>query len=200
MAAALPAHAALKVLATTADWGALATELGGDRVDVYTATGALQDVHRVEAKPSLVARARTADLVVATGAELEVGWLPVLVQESGNRRIQPGSPGYFEAASQVTLLESRRSSTARWATSIRRAIRTCSSIRRTSRRLRKALTRAARCARSRRSARTTQQRGADFDKRWQEAIARWESGPRRSRACRSSSCIATRRISATGSA
>src|SRR6185369_5328086 len=103
--AALPAHAALKVLATTADWGALTRELGGERVDVYVATTALQDVHRVEAKPSLVARARTADLLVSTGAELEIGWLPVLIQESGNSRIQPGAPGYFEAASALRLLE-----------------------------------------------------------------------------------------------
>ena len=100
-----PAHAALKVLATTPDWGALTQEIGGDRVNVYVATTALQDVHRVEAKPSLVARARTADLVVATGAELEVGWLPVLIRESGNSRIQPGTPGYFEAASALELLE-----------------------------------------------------------------------------------------------
>ena len=105
LCAALPAHAAIKVLATTADWGALATELGGDKVNVYTATTALQDVHRVEAKPSLVARASTADLLIATGAELEVGWLPVLIAESGNARIQPGAPGHFEAARQVKLLE-----------------------------------------------------------------------------------------------
>jgi zinc/manganese transport system substrate-binding protein len=105
VAGALPAHAALKVLATTPDWGALTTELGGERVNVYVATTALQDVHRVEAKPSLVARARSADLVVATGAELEVGWLPVLIQESGNSRIQPGAAGYFEAASALKLLE-----------------------------------------------------------------------------------------------
>jgi len=105
LGASLPAHAALKVLATTPDWGALTTELGGERVNVYVATTALQDVHRVEAKPSLVARARTADLVVATGAELEIGWLPVLVQESGNSRIQPGGAGYFEAASALRLLE-----------------------------------------------------------------------------------------------
>jgi zinc/manganese transport system substrate-binding protein len=105
VAGVLPAHAALKVLATTPDWGALTTELGGERVNVYVATTALQDVHRVEAKPSLVARARTADLVVATGAELEVGWLPVLIRESGNSRIQPGSAGYFEAASALKLLE-----------------------------------------------------------------------------------------------
>ena len=102
---ALPAQAALKVLATTADWASLTRELGGDKVDVYRATSALQDVHSVEAKPSLVARARTADLLVANGAELEVGWLPVLLQESGNKRIQPGAPGFFEAASAVKLVD-----------------------------------------------------------------------------------------------
>lgn len=100
-----PAHAALRILATTADWGALATELGGDKVDVYTATSALQDVHQVDAKPSLVARARNSGLVVATGADLEAGWLPVLLQESGNSKVRPGAPGYFEAAAQVKLLE-----------------------------------------------------------------------------------------------
>ncbi len=103
--ASLPATAAIKVLATTPDWAALTTELGGDKVNVYTATNAFQDVHRVDAKPSLVARARTADLVVASGADLEIGWMPVLLQESGNTRIQPGSPGYFEAAPLVHLLE-----------------------------------------------------------------------------------------------
>lgn len=102
---ALPSQAAIRVLATTADWGALAAELGGDRVDVYTATTAMQDVHRVEARPSLVARARTADLLIANGADLEAGWLPLLLQESGNRRIQRGAPGYFEAASAVKLIE-----------------------------------------------------------------------------------------------
>ena len=81
LALAAPAHAAVRVLATTADWGTLTRELGGDAVDVYVATSALQDVHRVDAKPSLIARARNANLVVATGAELEVGWLPVLLQE-----------------------------------------------------------------------------------------------------------------------
>ena len=67
---ALPANAALKVLATTPDWASLVTELGGDKVNVYTATSAFQDVHRVDANPSLVARARSADLVIATGADL----------------------------------------------------------------------------------------------------------------------------------
>lgn len=102
---ALPAQAALRVLATTPDWAALVTELAGDKANVYTATSAFQDVHRVDAKPSLVARARTADLVVATGADLEIGWMPVLLQDSGNTKIQPGSPGYFEAAPLVHLLE-----------------------------------------------------------------------------------------------
>src|SRR5438105_13576014 len=102
-AGALPAQAALRVLATTPDWAALVTELGGDKVNVYTATSAFQDVHRVDAKPSLVARARTADLVVATGADLEIGWMPVLLQDSGHTKIQPGSPGYFEAAPLVPL-------------------------------------------------------------------------------------------------
>jgi zinc/manganese transport system substrate-binding protein len=105
LGATLPAGAAIKVLATTPEWGALTNELGGDRVNVYIATSPFQDVHRVDAKPSLVARARSADLVVAAGAELEIGWLPVLLQDSGNPRIQPGSPGYFEATSQLSLLE-----------------------------------------------------------------------------------------------
>lgn len=105
LALTIPAQAAVRILATTADWGALANELGGDRVDVYVATSALQDVHRVDAKPSLIARARTADLVVANGAELELGWLPILLQEAGNSRIQRGAPGYFEAAAYLQLLE-----------------------------------------------------------------------------------------------
>ena len=98
------AHAALNVFATLPEWGALVQQIGGDKVRVYTATNALQDPHHVEAKPSLIARARSADLVVATGAELEVGWLPLVLQQSGNSRVQPGTPGYFEAASAVPLL------------------------------------------------------------------------------------------------
>ncbi|MFC5303147.1 metal ABC transporter substrate-binding protein [Azospira restricta] len=101
----LPAQAALKVFATVPEWAALAQEIGGGRVTVYAATHGLQDPHRIEAKPSLIARARSAQLVVATGAELEVGWLPVVLRESGNRDIQPGRPGYFEAASAVRLLD-----------------------------------------------------------------------------------------------
>ena len=101
----LPAHAALNILATVPEWAALAKELGGSRVTVNSATTGLQDPHRIEAKPSLIAKARSANLVVATGAELEVGWLPVVLRESGNRTIQAGTPGYFEAATAVTMLD-----------------------------------------------------------------------------------------------
>src|SRR5215468_8653881 len=100
-----PASAALSVFATVPEWGALAKELGGDNVNVYTATNALQDPHHVEAKPSLIARARSADLVVATGAELEVGWLPLVLLQAGNPKVQAGKPGYFEATQYVTMLE-----------------------------------------------------------------------------------------------
>jgi zinc/manganese transport system substrate-binding protein len=98
------ARADVSVFATVPEWGALAQELGGDKVKVYTATTALQDPHRIEARPSLIARARTADLVVATGAELEVGWLPLVLQQAGNSRILPRTLGYFEAATFVPLL------------------------------------------------------------------------------------------------
>ena len=101
----VPAHAALTILATVPEWAALARELGGSRVTVNAATTGLQDPHRIEAKPSLIAKARSANLVVATGAELEVGWLPVVLRESGNRTIQAGTPGYFEAATAVTMLD-----------------------------------------------------------------------------------------------
>jgi zinc/manganese transport system substrate-binding protein len=99
------AHAALNVFACEPEWGALATELGGDAVKVYTATTAFQDPHHIEARPSLIAQMRRADLAVCTGAELEIGWLPVLLRQSGNAAIQPGQPGYFEAARQVAMLE-----------------------------------------------------------------------------------------------
>ena len=99
------AHGALNILACEPEWGALAKELGGDKVNVYTAITALQDPHRVEARPSLIARARNADLMVCTGAQLEIGWAPLLQTQSGNAKIQAGQPGYFEAASAVSLIE-----------------------------------------------------------------------------------------------
>ena len=102
---AFPAHAALRVFACEPEWGALAQEIGGNLVEVSVATSALQDPHQIQAKPSLIARARSADLVVCTGAELEIGWLPVLLQQSGNAKIQPGQPGNFAAADYVRKLD-----------------------------------------------------------------------------------------------
>jgi zinc/manganese transport system substrate-binding protein len=102
---ALPVQAALHVFACEPEWGALAQELGGNLVDVSVATNALQDPHQIQAKPSLIARARNADLVACTGAELEIGWLPVLLQQSGNAKIQPGQPGNFAAADYVKKLD-----------------------------------------------------------------------------------------------
>jgi zinc/manganese transport system substrate-binding protein len=104
-AASWPSLAALNIFACTPEWGSLAQEIGGDKASVYTATSALQDPHHVEARPSLIARARRADLVVCTGAELEIGWLPLVLTQSGNPKIQVGQRGYFEAASAARLIE-----------------------------------------------------------------------------------------------
>ena len=172
--ATLPAHAALRVLATTPEWGALTTELGGDKVNVYVATNAFQDPHRIDAKPSLVARARSADLVVATGAELEIGWLPVLLQESGNGKIQPGSPGYFEATSQLRLLEIP--------TSVDRSMGDIHPLGNPHAHLdphNVAMVATALTARLAQldgaNAAFYQSRGADFQAKWKDATARWEA-------------------------
>lgn len=96
---------AINVFACEPEWAALARELAGDKADIYSATTGTQDPHRVEARPSLIARARRADLSVCTGAELEVGWLPVILRESANPAIQSGQAGAFEAARYVHMLE-----------------------------------------------------------------------------------------------
>ena len=99
-----PALAQLNVFSCEPEWAALVTELAGDRVAVYSATTAQQDPHHIEARPSLIARARNADLLICSGADLEAGWLPLLLRQSGNKRIQPGQAGHFEAASFVERL------------------------------------------------------------------------------------------------
>ncbi len=104
-ALAAPAHAALRVFACEPEWAALAQELGGELVQATAATTALQDPHQIQAKPSLIARVRNADLLVCTGAELEVGWLPQLLQQAGNAKVQPGQPGNLVAADSVRKLE-----------------------------------------------------------------------------------------------
>lgn len=105
LSAAGLARAAIDAFACEPEWGALVTEIAGDKARVYTATTAFQDPHRVEARPSLLARARNAALLLCTGAELEVGWLPVLLRQAGNPNIQPGAPGHLLAADHVPLLD-----------------------------------------------------------------------------------------------
>lgn len=99
------ASANISVFACEPEWASLVTELGGDKVSIYTATTAAQDPHHIQARPSLIARARAADLVVCSGAELEVGWLPMVQRQAANNKIMPGAKGYFEAARHVRLLD-----------------------------------------------------------------------------------------------
>ncbi|NCF14456.1 MAG: zinc ABC transporter solute-binding protein [Gammaproteobacteria bacterium] len=104
--AALPAtaNAELNVFACEPEWAALAGELGGGLVEAYSATTALQDPHYIQARPSLIAKVRQADLVICSGAQLEIGWLPALLQKANNRNVMPGTPGYMEASSYVLRL------------------------------------------------------------------------------------------------
>jgi zinc/manganese transport system substrate-binding protein len=102
---AQPAHADLNVFACEPEWGALATELAGDNASVYVATTGLQDPHQVQARPSLIAKARAADISVCTGAELEIAWLPMVARQAANAKIIAGAAGSFESASFVRLLD-----------------------------------------------------------------------------------------------
>ncbi|MBV9062969.1 MAG: zinc ABC transporter substrate-binding protein, partial [Alphaproteobacteria bacterium] len=102
---ASPAYANLNVFACEPEWGALSSEIGGDKISVYTATTGAQDPHQIQARPSLIAKARTADITVCEGAELEIGWLPMIIQQANNSKIQPGQPGSFEGTRYVRLLE-----------------------------------------------------------------------------------------------
>ncbi|MBV1889639.1 MAG: zinc ABC transporter substrate-binding protein [Gammaproteobacteria bacterium] len=103
------ANAQLNVFACEPEWAALTQALtqtiGSDQVKVTSATTAMQDPHHIQARPSLIAKMRRADLLVCTGADLEVGWLPLLLRKSGNASVQPGQAGHFMAADTVTLLE-----------------------------------------------------------------------------------------------
>ncbi len=102
---AVPVQAQLNVFACEPEWAALAQELAGEHATIFTATHASQDPHYVQARPSLIAKLRSADLAVCTGAELEIGWMPMLQRRGRNPAVLPGQAGYFEAAQQVELLE-----------------------------------------------------------------------------------------------
>ncbi len=97
-------QATLNVLACEPEWAALVKELGGEKLTVYSATTSKQDPHYIQARPSLIAKARRADLLICTGAELEVGWLPLLIRKAANSKIQPGNSGHFFAADFVNKL------------------------------------------------------------------------------------------------
>jgi len=103
--AAGAAHA-LTVFACEPEWAALVRQLAPS-AEVRSATHARQDPHHIEARPSLIAQLRKADIAVCTGAGLEAGWLPMLQQRSGNARVQDGAPGMFYAAEHVTLIDPR---------------------------------------------------------------------------------------------
>lgn len=105
LVASSSAIADINIFACEPEWASLSKELGGDNVTVYSATTGLQDPHYIQARPSLIAKARRADLLVCTGAELEIGWLPLLQQKSANPAIQTGAPGYFIASNSVRLSE-----------------------------------------------------------------------------------------------
>lgn len=101
----LTAYAKLNIFACEPEWAALSEEIGGGLVSTTSATNALQDPHYIQARPSLIAKLRKADLVVCSGAQLEIGWLPMLLKKANNPDVLPGKPGFLEASSVVPRLE-----------------------------------------------------------------------------------------------
>jgi len=99
------AQADLDIFTCEPEWEALAKELGGDKVDVSSATNALQDPHYIQARPSLISKVRRADLLVCSGAQLEIGWLPMLLKKGNNPDVMPGSKGFLEASQFVKRLD-----------------------------------------------------------------------------------------------
>ncbi len=105
----IPAFAAsdqekIKVFACEPEWAALAQEIGGDKVEAFAATSAMQNPHYIRARPSLISKVRKADLLLCSGASLEIGWLPILLKKASSD-LQPGSIGYLMASHLVTMLE-----------------------------------------------------------------------------------------------
>lgn len=97
-------NAEIKVFACEPEWQSLMIELGGEKVSVFSATNGMQDPHKVQARPSLISKMRDANLLVCSGADLEVAWLPLLIRRAGNSSVAVNSDGYFMAADHVRLL------------------------------------------------------------------------------------------------
>jgi zinc/manganese transport system substrate-binding protein len=169
---AAPAHAALEVLACEPEWAALATEIGGNLVNAESATTPQQDPHYIQARPSLIAKMRRAALVICTGADLEVGWLPLLLRQAGNGAVQPGQPGNLNAADYVEMLDKP--------TSVDRSLGDVHPygnphIQTDPRNIGKVAAALAErlAALDAPNAATYKQRYEDFAKRWQTAVERW---------------------------
>ncbi|MCG6920388.1 MAG: metal ABC transporter substrate-binding protein [Acidobacteria bacterium] len=105
LTAAMPLHAAIKVVTTIPDLAALTHEVGGDKVKVEALARGYQDPHFVEAKPSFILKLHSADLLILVGRELEIGWLPPLIQQSRNKKVQVGAAGYLDASLTARILE-----------------------------------------------------------------------------------------------
>lgn len=105
MLTAAPVMADLNIFTCEPEWSVLASELGGDLVKTSSATNALQDPHYIQARPSLISKVRRADLIVCSGAELEIGWLPMLLRKGNNPKVLPGNDGFLEASSFVRRLD-----------------------------------------------------------------------------------------------
>jgi len=99
------ARAAVKVITTTEDLAALVREVGGDKVEVEALARGYQDPHFVEAKPSFILKLHAADLLVVVGRELEIGWLPPLITQSRNSKVQVGAQGYLDASLTARILD-----------------------------------------------------------------------------------------------
>ncbi|RRS33413.1 MAG: zinc ABC transporter substrate-binding protein [Gammaproteobacteria bacterium (ex Lamellibrachia satsuma)] len=99
------AVAEVTVFSCEPEWKALAEEIGGDRIRAFSATTAGQDPHHIQARPSLIAKLRRADMLICSGADLEAGWLPLLLRRARNPKVLPGKPGHLMAADQVEMLE-----------------------------------------------------------------------------------------------
>jgi zinc/manganese transport system substrate-binding protein len=99
------AQAKLNVIATTEDLASIAAEVGGDHITVESIAKGYQDPHFVEAKPSFILKLQKADILILVGRELEIGWLPVLINQSRNAKIQQGAPGYLDASLQAQILD-----------------------------------------------------------------------------------------------
>src|SRR5881392_4177264 len=104
LACAFAAQAKLNVVATLPDFGSLAREIGGDKIDIVVLAKATEDPHFVDARPSFVVSLRNADVLIDGGAELEIGWLPPLLQNARNPKIEVGKPGRVQASQGIRLM------------------------------------------------------------------------------------------------